>query len=396
MNIPERCIYSISQINSLTRACLEENFSSIWIEGEISNLVTPSSGHSYFSLKDNQAQLRCALFSMQARRLNFKPNNGMQVLAFGKISLYENRGDYQFIVESLEERGDGELQRAFELLKQKLAAEGLFQAIHKKALPLLPKQIAVITSPTGAAIRDILKLLKHRFPAIPVLIYPSLVQGDLAPGNIVKMIQLANQRQECDVLILARGGGSLEDLWAFNTENVARAIFASTIPIISAVGHEIDFTIADFIADYRAPTPSAAAMCVTPDKKAWLTQLHQLQQTLLRAIYLFLEQKKQQLQLLASRLPHPQHRLREQIQTLDGLERRLIQAMNHFLFKLKQNFQISCRTLDAVSPLATLSRGYAVALTEEGHVITDSAQVQPKQSIEIKLYKGSLRCVVER
>lgn len=390
----ERKIYSIGQINQLTRLCLEENFSSIWIEGEISNLATPSSGHHYFSLKDAQAQLRCALFSMFARRLNFKPENGMHVVAFGKISIYENRGDYQFIVEALEEVGNGKLQRAFELLKHQLTKEGLFEQVHKKTLPKLPKQIGVVTSPTGAAIRDILKLLKTRFPAIPVIIYPSLVQGELASSNIAKMIELANKRNECDVLILARGGGSLEDLWAFNTENVARAIFASKIPIISAVGHEIDFTIADFVADYRAPTPSAAAVCITPDKTEWQYLLQQLQLKLLRTMRFFLRHQTQQLALLRSRLPHPQHQIHERIQRIDEIERRLVYAIKHHLLRSRQQFTALCRALDTISPLATLSRGYAIALTEDKKIITDANNVKTKEKICVKLNKGELHCEV--
>ncbi len=386
-------IYTVTQINRFARLSLEENFSALWIEGEISNVVTPSSGHCYFTLKDSQAQLRCALFTMHARKLKLKLENGMHVIAYGKISLYESRGDYQFIAETLEEMGDGKLQRAFELLKQKLASEGLFEQAHKKPLPTLPKQIGIITSPTGAAVRDILKLLKSRFPAIPVIIYPTLVQGELASDNIVKMIEVANTRQECDVLILARGGGSLEDLWAFNTENVARTLFKSHIPTISAVGHEIDFTIADFVADYRAPTPSAAAVCLTPDKKTWLSHLHALTLQLTRGIHSFLQQKQNTLHQLQLRLPHPQHLLRERIQQIDNLEQHLVRAMQQYLALRQHQLAACCQTLDTLSPLATLKRGYAIALTQEGHVVTHANTVKAGSPLTLKLSQGELTVV---
>ena len=288
MPLLEKTIFSISELNNLVRFSLEEQFSKIWIEGEVSNLVTPASGHSYFSLKDSQAQLRCAFFSSYSRSLSFKLENGMHVIAYGKISLYEARGDYQFIVETMEEAGDGKLQRAFELLKQKLSKAGLFNPDRKRPLPTLPKQIGIITSPSGAAIQDVLKLLKERFPLMPVIIYPSLVQGSAASENMIKMLKIANERQECDILILTRGGGSLEDLWAFNDEALAYAIFESHIPVVSAVGHEIDFTIADFVADLRAPTPSAAAELVVKNKtdlqNHLLNQLGRLRQSYLTVL----------------------------------------------------------------------------------------------------------------
>jgi exodeoxyribonuclease VII large subunit len=260
-----REIYSISELNSEARVLLEKRFPLIWVEGEISNLARPASGHIYFSLKDEAAQVRCAMFKMHNRLVNFQPKNGQQVLARVRISLYEARGEFQLIVEHMEETGDGALRRQFELLKQKLFEEGLFDEAHKQALPFLPTQLGVITSPSGAAIRDILSVLKRRFPGIPVLIYPVPVQGTEAPQAIVESIHSAAKCQDCDLLILARGGGSLEDLWAFNEETVARAINACPIPIVTGIGHEIDFTIADFVADYRAPTPSAAAEFISPD-----------------------------------------------------------------------------------------------------------------------------------
>jgi len=266
----DRDIYSVGRLNAEARGLLEGAFPLIWVQGELSNVSRPSSGHLYFTLKDANAQVRCAMFRGNNRFLKFRPADGAQVVVRASLSLYEARGDYQLIVQSMEEAGDGALQRAFEALKQKLAAEGLFEAAHKRALPTLPKRIGVITSPTGAAIRDILSVLKRRFPAIPVLIYPVAVQGQAAGAEIAAMIRRADMRRDCDVLIIARGGGSLEDLWAFNEEIVARAIFDCSIPTVSGVGHEVDFTIADFVADQRAPTPSVAAEMVSPDQHDWL------------------------------------------------------------------------------------------------------------------------------
>ena len=272
-----RNILTVSQLNRSTSQLLAEHFLSVLVEGEISNLSTPSSGHLYFSLKDAHAQVRCAMFKTQQRKLGFKPENGKQVLIKAQVSLYEPRGDFQLIVEHLEEAGDGALRRAFEALKLKLSEEGLFNPVHKKAIPTLPGTIGIITSPTGAAIKDILTVLKRRFPAIPVIIYPVAVQGSNAKYEITQAITLANEHEYCDVIILGRGGGSLEDLWAFNEEIVARAIFASTIPIISAVGHETDITIADYVADYRAATPSVAAEQASPDQQEWLNRFVQLE-----------------------------------------------------------------------------------------------------------------------
>src|SRR3990167_11367189 len=256
-------VYTVSRLNNEVKFILEDRFPWVWVEGEISNFAAPHSGHWYFSLKDNTAQVRCAMFRGQQRKLIFTPKDGMHVLINARVSLYENRGEFQLIAESMEERGEGKLRRAFEMLKKKLETAGLFDPLHKKKLPSFPKQIGIITSETGAAIADILTILKRRFPSIPIIVYPTLVQGTLAAPSIVKALKTANRRNECDVIILARGGGSLEDLWAFNEEIVAYAIFESDIPIISGVGHEIDFTIADFVADVRAPTPSAAAEMIT-------------------------------------------------------------------------------------------------------------------------------------
>ncbi|MCU7921893.1 MAG: exodeoxyribonuclease VII large subunit, partial [Candidatus Thiodiazotropha sp. (ex Dulcina madagascariensis)] len=272
----QREIYSVSRLVRETRAILEGSFPLIWVSGELSNLAQPASGHIYFSLKDEAAQVRCAMFRMKRQLLRFRPENGQQVTIRARVSLYEARGEFQLIVEQMEPAGEGALRLAFEQLKHKLATEGLFDSETKKPLPSPPNQLGIITSPTGAAVRDLLTVLRRRFPALPVIIYPVQVQGEDAPRQIIRMLQLANQRQECDLLILSRGGGSLEDLQAFNDEGLARAIHASQIPLVTGIGHEIDFTIADFVADRRAPTPSAAAELVSPDQQEWYQRVTQL------------------------------------------------------------------------------------------------------------------------
>ena len=267
---------TVSQLNRQAKTLLEQGLAQLWVEGEISNIARPASGHVYFTLKDKSAQIRAAFFRQRQRGPTISLKDGDQVLVYGRVSLYEARGDYQLIVEQIEPAGEGALKRQFEVLKKKLAAEGLFDEDRKQELPELPTRIGVITSPTGAAIRDIVSILGRRFPSIPLVIYPSAVQGDAAPQELITALATAIRRAECDVLILARGGGSLEDLWAFNDEQLARAIAESPIPIVSAVGHEVDFTIADFVADLRAPTPSGAAELVVPDREDWLRVVQSL------------------------------------------------------------------------------------------------------------------------
>ena len=341
---PDGLIYSVSQLTREVRTLLELSFATTWVEGEISNLRDPGSGHLYFSLKDASAQVRCAMFRLRAGTLGFRPKDGMHVLLRGKISLYEERGDFQLIVDFMEETGDGALRRAFELLKQRLALEGLFAIERKKPLPKLPQCIGVVTSPTGAAIRDILSVLRRRFAAIPVVIYPTLVQGNEAAGKIAQALALANRDGRCDVLLLARGGGSLEDLWPFNEEIVARAVFESVIPVVSGIGHEIDFTIADLVADQRAATPSAAAELVSPDMSDWATMLHRIYLRLTQAIRMVLRHTDLVVQGLGKRLPHPVRRLQDQAQHVDGLEQRLCLAYQHMLrHKLAALAQLSAR-----------------------------------------------------
>jgi len=390
----EEKIYTVSQLNQQARLLLDTSFPPLRIEGEISNLSRPSSGHWYFSLKDESAQIRCAMFRRANSALAFTPKDGMHVIALAKVSLYEARGDFQLIVEDLEESGDGKLQRAFLALKKQLQAEGLFAAEHKQPLPTLPQCIGVVTSPTGAAIRDILSVLKRRFASLPVIIYPTPVQGADAAPQIVAAIQRANQHNVCDVLILTRGGGSLEDLWPFNDEQVAHALFASQVTIISAVGHEIDFTIADFVADHRAATPSAAAEMVSPEGATWLNKMNQLEKRLDQLLTMQLQHARLKLEQLSKRLRHPGHLIQEQSQRIDDIESRLQLALKHYLRHCQQQLANLARALDAVSPLATLNRGYAI-VRKEDHILRDCTAVSVGDNITAKLAKGELRCTVD-
>jgi exodeoxyribonuclease VII large subunit len=325
-----RNVFTVSRLNREVRVLLERGLGVVWVEGELSNFSAPSSGHWYFSLKDRDAQLRCAMFRLKNAALGFTPKAGQQVLARGRISLYEPRGDYQLIVEHLEEAGVGALKREFERLKVKLAAEGLFALERKRSLPRFPRRIGVVTSPSGAAIRDVLHILARRFPPASVLVYPTPVQGAASVPAIVEALQTASARAECDVLIVARGGGSIEDLWSFNDERVARAICASSIPVVSGIGHEIDFTIADFVADARAPTPSGAAELVAPDRNACLEALARTSERMSACVRRELRSVKARLDgaLLRLKLVHPGVRLSQQAQKLDELEQRLAGAVN--------------------------------------------------------------------
>ncbi|MGR9085701.1 MAG: exodeoxyribonuclease VII large subunit [Gammaproteobacteria bacterium] len=429
-------IYTVSQLNRETSLLLGDHFLTLWVEGEISNLSAPASGHLYFSLKDATAQVRCAMFRNQQRRLGFKPENGQQVIVKAEVSLYEARGDFQLIVEAIEESGHGALQRAFEALKVKLSREGLFDQARKRSLPVLPGAIGLITSPTGAAIRDILSTLKRRFAAIPVVIYPASVQGENAGFELAAAIAAANRHRQCDVLILARGGGSLEDLRAFNEETVARAIFASDIPIISGVGHETDVTIADFTADFRAATPTAAAEHASPDQQQWLALYRSLEARLEQLIKRKIRQKQQSVDFLSKRLmqQHPGRKLvldsrrlseleprlkqsmkrllhqRQSLLTartaqlrsfnpdaairahalrLGYLNERLIFAVRHRLEGFGQQLAKSSQTLHAVSPLATLSRGYALAVhLPDATIIRSTGQLAIGDSIQTRLADG--------
>jgi exodeoxyribonuclease VII large subunit len=439
---PDRDVYTVSRLNREVRVLLERGFGSLWLEAEISNFARPSSGHWYFSLKDAAAQVRCAMFRQRNMLAAFTPRDGQKVLVRARIGLYEPRGEYQLLVDHMEDAGLGALKRQFEELSAKLAAEGLFAVERKRALPALPKRIGVITSPTGAAIRDILHVLARRFPAASVLIYPVPVQGAQAAAEITAAVLLAGRRADCDVLIVARGGGSLEDLWAFNDEALARAIVASPIPIVSGVGHEIDFTIADFAADVRAPTPSAAAEIVVPDSQEWLKTLRAFGLRLQQGMRRRLNEGRERLRWLDGRaaLVSPSARLGQQMQRLDDLEdrlarawrqrftdlradlierrgrlwqsspvarvraaalrevslsARLVAAQTQLLRRARDRLVPLARTLNAVSPLATLDRGYAIASRADGTILRDATEAPPGTSIDVRLASGRLRAKVE-
>jgi exodeoxyribonuclease VII large subunit len=353
---PDRDIYTVSRLNREVRVLLERGFGSLWLEAEVSNFSRPNSGHWYFSLKDASAQVRCCMFRQRNMLCSFTARDGQKVLVRARIGLYEPRGEYQLIIDHMEDAGLGALKRQFEELSAKLAAEGLFDAGRKRALPTLPRRIGVITSPTGAAIRDILHVLARRFPAVAVLVYPVAVQGAAATGEIIAALKLAGRRGECDVLILARGGGSLEDLWAFNDERLARALIASPIPVITGIGHEIDFTIADFAADVRAPTPSAAAELVVPDKDEWLTALVRLAARLKRCVQRGLDERGERLRWLERRaaLVSPVARFAQHTQRLDEFEQRLERAMHRGLERRRERLSWVSGRAALVSPGARL------------------------------------------
>ncbi len=440
---PAETAISVSQLNRRARTLLEQGIAKLWVEGEISNIAKPASGHVYFSLKDDSAQIRAAFFRQRQRGPTLGLKNGDLVLAFGRVSLYEARGDYQLIVEQIEPAGEGALKREFDRLKRKLAAEGLFDESRKQPLPTLPKRIGIVTSPSGAAVRDVLTVLKRRFPAVPVVVYPAAVQGDAAPGELIAALEQAVERDECDVLIVGRGGGSLEDLWAFNNEQLARAIADCPIPIVSAVGHEVDFTIADFVADLRAPTPTAAAELVVPDSAEWSERLAGLASRLARASQRELETRGQTLDYLSRRLMSlspaatlkrqhaalreqtarlvtairqtiyerrhevqaqrnallahsPAVRVERSIGRLDGLLRRLSASAREALNSRQHRLELAMRELHAVSPLATLERGYAIVMdAESGKVLTGADDASEGQSIRAKLSSGSVIATVD-
>ncbi|SUP92283.1 exodeoxyribonuclease VII large subunit [Vibrio owensii] len=434
-------IFTVSRLNAEVRLLLENEMGIVWLVGEISNFSAPVSGHWYLTLKDSRAQVKCAMFRGNNRRVTFKPANGNQVLVKARLSLYEPRGDYQLIIESMQPEGDGRLQQEFEALKMKLAAEGLFAQTNKQPLPEHPKRVGVITSKTGAALYDILDVLKRRDPSLPVVVYPTMVQGEEAAIQIAQAIGRANSRDECDVLIVGRGGGSLEDLWCFNNEILARTIAASQIPIISAVGHEVDVTIADFVADMRAPTPSAAAELVSRDNSHKDQALVTRQHKLASAMRYYLAQQKQQSAQLIHRLErqHPSYQLQRQTQQLDELEMRLQRAMQRFittrqqaverkhhrlqlnspvkrlaeqkskldrveqklldamdrkLLTMRHQLAIAAEKLDTVSPLATLKRGYSITQTEQGQVVTQANDVKTGDVLVTRLSDGELRSTV--
>ncbi len=433
-------VFTVSQLNRQSKELLETYLHRVQVSGEISNLARPNSGHWYFTLKDQRAQVRCAMFKSRSQYVQFVPKEGDQVLIHASVSLYEARGDYQLIVDKMESAGEGALKIAFEALKARLHQQGYFNPEYKKPLPAHPKHIGIVTSQTGAAVKDIISVLKRRFPALPISIYPTQVQGELAAGQIVQAIERANRDAICDVLIVGRGGGSLEDLWPFNEEIVAHSIFNSVIPIISAVGHEVDTSISDFVADLRAPTPSAAAELVSPDRFEWLGRFEQLQRQLNRSMQNRLNAQRFHLMQVVKRLRHPKDKLQENMQRLDMAELRLKNAMERRLqlsqqkinnvcsrlqqhkpdkrlallqqhtSQLKQRLELAIKqqitalqqklarqaeVLNAVSPLSTLSRGYAIITTQQGMAVTDSKQVNVGETLNAQLHQGNLTCIVQ-
>ncbi|MDX1537444.1 exodeoxyribonuclease VII large subunit [Arsukibacterium sp.] len=436
-------IYTVSRLNSEVRLILELQFQRLWLVGEVSNFVQAASGHWYFSLKDQAAQVKVAMFKQANRNASVKPQNGQQILIRARISVYEPRGEYQLLAEMIEPAGDGLLKQQYEQLKNRLQAEGLFDEARKQPLPAHINRVGVITSPTGAAIRDIVSVLQRRAPGIEVIIYPCLVQGEQAAGQLRQMLSTAIRRDEVDVLIIGRGGGSLEDLWCFNDEQLARAVAACPIPIVSAVGHEIDFALTDFVADVRAPTPSAAAELVSPDQSHLLERLRRLQSALVQAQRSKLNHLKPDLKQLEQRLLalHPKRRLQQQQQRLDELQLRLNRTINQQLANAKRQQQYLQQSLqhlspakaikqqheqlqqlqqrlqrgisqqlsqqqqtlgrlsnqlNTVSPLATLARGYSITFDDKQQVLTSSKQLKTGDKVAIKLAEGGFDAEVKK
>jgi exodeoxyribonuclease VII large subunit len=443
-NDPTTAAITVSQLNRRVKTMIEQGIARLWVEGEISNLSRPGSGHVYLTLKDDTAQVSAAWFRQRQRGPAVGFKNGDRVLAFGRVSIYEARGNYQLIIEQMEPAGEGVLKRRFDALKLKLADEGLFDEDRKQDLPVLPRRIGIITSPSGAAIRDMLSVLGRRFPAVPLIVYPAAVQGDAAPGELIKALHTAIDRAECDVLIMGRGGGSLEDLWAFNDEQLARAIADCPLPVISAVGHEVDFTIADFVADVRAPTPSGAAEIVVPEQREWLHRIGGLATRIARVGERTLQDRAQELDWLGRRLlanspaatlgrqsdslrenagrltaamrqqllqekstlqeisaalmqQSPALAVQRSISRLAGLRQRLAASTGSALSNTQHKFALLGRALNSVSPLATLDRGYAIVKSEvSGGVLTDADDMKPGQDVRARLSKGELIATVKK
>ncbi len=437
-----RFVFTITELTRHIRETLESAYPDVWVEGEISNLRVPSSGHCYFTLKDEGAQLRAVMFRMQARLLRFVPEDGLKVICRGRINVYEQRGDYQLIAEMLEPKGVGDLQLAFEQLKQKLQQEGLFDANRKKPLPFLPARVAVITSATGAAVRDIIRVMHRRFPNVAILVVPVKVQGDEAPREIAMAVDTVNQHNLADVIIVGRGGGSLEDLWAFNTETVARSIAASAIPVVSAVGHEIDVTIADCVADLRAPTPSAAAELVMREKRELVQLLAQHELRLKEGWGKQRERIRSRIEHACSRLRHPARRIADLQLRLDDLQGRMATAVPRLITRRRFAISSACRIiaaqspanritadrlrasffeqrlaagmaavvqrksaalqtlvaqLSAFNPAAILARGYSITrLLPSLGIVRGSVDLAPGAAVRLTLGKGVVDCIVEK
>jgi len=436
----EKKIYTVSRLNQEVQRLLETGFGTVWLQGELSNFSRPASGHFYFSLKDSQAQIRCAMFKGRNRYVDFKPDSGDAVVVRGKLGLYAARGDFQLIVEHMEPAGAGKLQAAFEATKRELDALGWFASENKIALPALPRTIGVVTSPTGAALRDVLQVLKRRYRQARIIIYPTLTQGKAAAPDIARALQTANARAEADVLLLVRGGGSMEDLWAYNEIQVAEAIRASTLPVVAGIGHEVDITISDLVSDLRAPTPSAAAELATPDTSTLQLKVDAARLNLVRSQSRRLQLLQRILEQQTARLylRHPENRLREQSQRVDELDQRLLRAMQNQMrqrsghlqatanslatlspsYRIsrlsdrieslrarlqgaaakqqtasRNRFELLARTLHSVSPLAVLDRGYAI-VSKDGKPVLDVTNVKPGEEIKARLANGQIQAIV--
>lgn len=429
-------IFAVKDLNNLVKSMLESNFSKIWVKGEISNLAQPRSGHLYFSLKDESAQIRCAMFKGQQRGINFTIKDGIEVLVEGTLSLYTDRGDYQLIASKMTLWGEGQLQQAYEALKLKLQSLGWFDQAYKQAIPRFPKHIGIISSPSGDALQDILRMLKQRYPLAPITLYPTEVQGKTCAAAIAKAIRLANSHQQADVLILARGGGSLEDLWGFNEEIVAKAIFESKIPLVTGIGHEMDFTIADLVADLRAPTPTAAAQFITPDQQELMIVLQEKQRILIRAMQRMIDFSYMKLDGMEKRLVHPKSKIENNIEKLKHYIRHLQNALQvclqqaeakvntldralihyspsrvvlslaekianqeksiryHMLQQIakkeQQLFQY-CELLNSLSPLATMKRGFSITADEQNKNIHSIKELHTDQIIITKVNDGKIK-----
>jgi exodeoxyribonuclease VII large subunit len=431
-------VLSVRELNFAAKQLIEDGLPLLWVRGEISNFVSAASGHWYFSLKDEQAQVRCVMFRHKSQYLEFKPANGMQVEVLALATLYEARGDFQLTLEKMRPAGLGALYEAFERLKSRLDSEGLFEAERKRVLPLLPRQIGIVTSPQAAALRDVLRTLSNRMPNVPVLLYPTPVQGEGAAQKIAQAIKTANQRAECDVLIVCRGGGSIEDLWAFNEEVVARAIASSHIPVVSGVGHETDFTIADFVADLRAATPTAAAQAVVPDGRELHQRLAQFRQHLARAALRRFEQGMQQVDFLQRRLVHPALRIQQQGGRLEALQQRMrlahsnsmqyrqgrgsalwqrLRSLRPDVARLQEQQANQGRRLSAavqrmldrhdaklvalqqhlqhLDPQQVLSRGYSMVRDAQGNIVVSGKSINPGERLDIRFAQGGARAVVQ-
>jgi exodeoxyribonuclease VII large subunit len=415
-----RAVLTVSELTEQLRALLEERFPAVWVEGEISNFRVYGSGHAYFTLKDADAQLRCVIFRTRAQRIRFQPADGLHVVAFGSVEVYAQRGEYQLVVELLEPRGLGALQLAFEQLKARLQAEGLFDAARKRDLPRFPKKIGIVTSPSGAALRDMLRVIARRFGELHIMIAPCRVQGEGAAAEVAQGLRDLNALGDVDVIIVGRGGGSLEDLWAFNEEVVARAIASSKAPVISAVGHEVDFTIADFVADLRAPTPSAAAELVVREKQAVVDALDDLRERLTRAAtrpLRDLERRVDEVTLrlrraMTGELRHASHRVEMLVATLrstspvarvsggrhrlERLDARLASAVTRSCEGARFRLRAAVARLDSLSPLAVLGRGYSLTLTPERRIVRSARDVRAGDEVRVLLHRGSLECRVAR